>query len=192
LARSFKRRLAVISGGAVAAAVLWVVITVLALPREDQLPGVAPAVVIVLSSSVDDDSTLDYPTTKRIETAMAYAREHNARLVTTRVHGRFGQSSEPAQRALIVRAGLQDRWTMLPDTVNSTRDEALSARQRIADTTIALVTSPLHSRRACATFERVGFRVTCVPSAQYELWRVPLAVLYESAAFVKYRKNGWW
>ena len=190
--RSFKRRLAGIGGAALAVAVLWVAITVLALPREDQPPVVAPGVVVVLSSSVEDDSTLDYPTTKRIETAIAYAREHNARLVTTRVHGRFGQSSEGPQRALVEPAGLLGQWTILPDTVNSTREEAIAVRRRIADTAIALVTSPLHTRRACAAFERVGFRVTCVPSAQYELWRVPVAVLYETAAFVKYKRNGWW
>ena len=31
--------------------------------------------------------------------------------------------------------------------------------------TLAVVTSPMHTRRACATFEAVGLRVVCVPAA---------------------------
>ena len=68
--------------------------------------------------------------------------------------------------------------------------------------TIALVTSPMHTRRACATFEAVGFKVVCVPadareSGLYEgsgagdRLRVFGWWLYETFASSTYRRRGW-
>jgi uncharacterized SAM-binding protein YcdF (DUF218 family) len=67
---------------------------------------------------------------------------------------------------------------------------------------IVLVTSPFHSRRACATFEHVGLAVTCSPSdsrdiavhsltdsgdrvSAFSMW------IYEVAATLHYRMHGW-
>jgi uncharacterized SAM-binding protein YcdF (DUF218 family) len=94
---------------------------------------------------------------------------------------------------------------LIVDSVFSTRDEAVrmaALARPLGITRIALVTSPLHTRRACATFEKVGFRVTCVPSESREAAleslreatdrvRALQLTLYEWAAFVKYRARGW-
>jgi uncharacterized SAM-binding protein YcdF (DUF218 family) len=179
--------------GLVAAGVLWMTFCLLALPRQDTLPDPAPRVVIALGAGVKDDSTLTSASATRLQTAIAYTRAHNAQLVTTRAQGNRGQGSDRAQREMISAAGLADRWTSLPNYVTNTRDEALALHGVIPDTQpIAVVTSPLHTRRACATFERVGYRVTCLASAQYEWWRLPYSVAYETAAYVKYKRAGWW
>ena len=67
---------------------------------------------------------------------------------------------------------------------------------------IALVTSPMHTRRACATFERAGFRVHCVSSGEgLAVTRHPVTSLdrlaafreyvYERLGMVEYRAKGW-
>ena len=65
----------------------------------------------------------------------------------------------------------------------------------------AVVTSPLHSRRACATFEAVGFKVVCAPAGSRE-YVVPGALapedrlatfprlIYEKFAAATYKSNG--
>jgi uncharacterized SAM-binding protein YcdF (DUF218 family) len=104
-------------------------------------------------------------------------------------------------RALVARP-----FSMLMvDSVHTTHDEAVNAwrllRPRGA-TRIAVVTSPLHTRRACATFEEVGFSVTCVPaiSRVYSVENADNGLdrlvvfrewLYERAALVEYRARRW-
>jgi uncharacterized SAM-binding protein YcdF (DUF218 family) len=65
-----------------------------------------------------------------------------------------------------------------------------------------VVTSPFHSRRACAVFEKVGFAVACLPADSrdlpvsriitpkdrlraFQLW------IYEVAGDIRYRQRGW-
>jgi len=87
----------------------------------------------------------------------------------------------------------------------STHDEAIAVKQ-VADRErwnhVVLVTSPFHSRRACATFEHVGLAVSCIPSdsrdiavhsltdagdrvSAFNLW------IYELAATLHYKVHGW-
>ena len=88
---------------------------------------------------------------------------------------------------------------------HSTHDEALRARQLVDARgwkRIILVTSPTHTRRACATFEKAGVTVICHPSSTraiaigkifaptdrlkaFQLW------LYETAGTIRYRQLGW-
>ncbi|MEP6551569.1 MAG: hypothetical protein ABJB95_10315, partial [Gemmatimonadales bacterium] len=68
--------------------------------------------------------------------------------------------------------------------------------------TLAVVSSPMHSRRACATFEAVGFKVICVPAAVRgsglysaanagDRLRAFRSWLYETFATDTYRRRGW-
>lgn len=192
-ARSHVRRRVVAAIALITLSALWMVSVLILLPRHDTLPNPAPRVVIALGAGVRDDSTLTSASATRLEAAIAFARAHDASIVTTRVFGNDGRASDRAQRAMISSGGLADRWIALPNNVSNTRDEALAMHMVIPDTQpVAVVTSPLHTRRACATFERIGYRVTCQASAQYEWWRLPYAVAYESAAYVKYKMRGWW
>ena len=66
---------------------------------------------------------------------------------------------------------------------------------------VAVVTSPMHSRRACATVEGTGLAVTCVVAP----WRpaawpartagdrivVMQRLVYETLAWAQYRVSGW-
>ena len=68
--------------------------------------------------------------------------------------------------------------------------------------TLAVVTSPMHTRRACATFEAVGVGVVCVPAEVRESGLHPDAnaedrlrafrsLLYELFASSSYKSRGW-
>jgi len=95
--------------------------------------------------------------------------------------------------------------TILVDSVTTTRTEALRMRAIARANgwqTLAVVTSPLHTRRACATFEAVGFKVVCVPATVRESGMIPGSIaedrlrdfrswLYETFATDTYRRRGW-
>jgi uncharacterized SAM-binding protein YcdF (DUF218 family) len=89
--------------------------------------------------------------------------------------------------------------------VRTTHDEALRTAEiarREGWRTVVVVTTPLHTRRACATFERAGLAVVCVPSEErtFALRHLDapgdrLAAfgewLYETLGWIKYRHLGW-
>ena len=91
------------------------------------------------------------------------------------------------------------------DSVLTTRTEAIRLRAISRAhhwSTLAVVTSPMHTRRACATFEAVGLRVVCVPAAvrgsglypganAEDRLRAFRSWLYEAFATPSYRSHGW-
>jgi uncharacterized SAM-binding protein YcdF (DUF218 family) len=174
--------------------------------RSDPVTGPADAIV-VLSASVKSDSVLNAEGTERLLTGLELLRRGVApRLFTTAVEAEYPsgvRSSVGDQRRLIELAGGLPAWTSLTD-VHITRDEAVKAAEALSGTgrTVVVVTSPMHTRRACATFEGVGLRVICVPAAERrDVTRHPgtsvdrLAsfrdYLYERLGMVKYRAKGW-
>lgn len=176
--------------------------------RADSLPAKPVDAVVVLSSSVTPDSSLDVEATERLLTALALMkRDAVSRLITTRTRVKVeGQviSSDVGQRRLISLAGMESGWTVV-DSVYTTRDEAVTIARLLLPvglSTIAVVTSPIHTRRACAVFEAVGFRVYCVPAQENDAvtWhpkspgdRVAASrdYFYERLGMVKYRWKGW-
>ena len=166
-----------------------------ALVRSDRIPSGCCEYVVVLSSGVAADSSIGRADHDRLRTAIPLARRLRARLVTTRLrHSIAGPTSDFAQGRALDAAGFdRSQWTLLPPFVNSTRDEALAARGvLISVREIVLVTSPSHTRRACAAFERVGFQVHCVPSAETAPLRLRVFSYFrERAAWIKYRYHAW-
>ena len=175
------------------------------LVRSDPLPATRVDAVIVLSGGVTVDSLLGTQAVDRLLTGLELMRDSVAPvLVVTRARrGGTRVSADADQQRL--RALVARPFAMLfVDSVRTTRDEAVNAARlllpRGADT-IVLVTSPLHTGRACAAFERAGFRVRCVPavSRDYTLRadssadRLALfrAWIYERMAWLKYRRRGW-
>lgn len=174
--------------------------------RSDVLPTEGVDAVVVLSEGITPDSLLAPEALDRLLTGLALMRDSVApMLVVTRPRVRgTGVSAAPDQAR--VRALVSRSFPMLTvDSVHTTHDEAVGAwrilRPRRA-TRVAVVTSPLHTSRACATFERVGFTVTCVSavSRAYSVkyadsgqQRLALfrAWLYERAAWIEYRSRGW-
>jgi uncharacterized SAM-binding protein YcdF (DUF218 family) len=176
--------------------------------RRDPLPTAPLDAVAVLSASVNRDGALDVSGVERLLSGLdVFRRTHARLLITTRIVHRTRSrtiTSDADQRRLIALATDTSVWRIVAP-VHTTHDEALRTAELLAPAsarTIAVVTSPLHTRRACATFEGVGFRVVCVPSeerryAAYSLsgpmdrLRAFFDLLYERLGMIEYRTRGW-
>lgn len=176
--------------------------------RRDSVPAEHFDAVVVLSSSVSADSILDPAATERLLSGLEFMRHHDVGvLVTTRPavsRGNLRAVSDADQRALITSFGDTARWREVAP-VRTTREEALRTAALLAPAstrTIAVVTSPLHTRRACGTFEGVGFHVVCVPATErlYPVYAFDgvrgrlLATadwIYERLGMIEYRARGW-
>ncbi|MFN2565506.1 MAG: YdcF family protein [Gemmatimonadaceae bacterium] len=170
--------------------------------------GPAVQAIVVLSGGITSDGHLEPAAADRLLTGLSLVRRGVAStLIVSRERPRDhrrGLTSDLDQQRLVA---LLDRPVrlLIADSVYSTRDEAVRMRalaQALGISSVAVVTSPVHTRRACATFERVGFAVTCVPSESrgvplgnlrvatdrvqaFQLW------LYELAGRTLYRARGW-
>lgn len=175
--------------------------------REDIPVKTGLDVVIVLSSSVGPDSSLDAAGVDRLLQGLELIQLGVApRLLTTRVirnAHRDSISSDLDQARLVRMAKAESSWSVM-GSVHSTRDEALRAAAILQPgyRRIAIVTSPMHTRRACEAFEAVGFIVSCIPARERSATtRHPQtpearlaafrAYLYERLAMKKYEMNGW-
>jgi uncharacterized SAM-binding protein YcdF (DUF218 family) len=179
-----------------------------ALLRSDPLGAHPVQAVIVLSGGISADGHLKQQALDRMLTGLALVRRGmTSTLIVSRIRSRRagrGVTSDADQQRLIA---LLDRPVrlLIVDSVYSTRDEAVRMRElaRALDvTSVAVVTSPMHTYRACATFEKVGFTVTCVPSESRDVALVSLRPatdrlrafqlwLYELAGLAKYRALRW-
>lgn len=176
--------------------------------RRDSIPSMRIEAVVVLSSSVSADSVLDPIATERLVSGLEFMRYHDVGMIVTTRPATSRRDPRPVsdrdQRTLIAFAGDTARWREV-GPVRTTREEALRTAELLApaaNRTIAVVTSPLHTRRACGAFERVGFRVVCVPSTE-RMYAVHsfsgvrgrlLAIadwVYERLGMIEYRARGW-
>ncbi len=175
--------------------------------RADQ-PGTAVDAVMVLSGGVTDDGRMTGQSLDRLLSALARVRERSVGQLALSVVESSGplpkRSSEADQRAL-AQLGAPQVTVRFVYNVHSTRDEALAfaALARTHGwTRVMVVTSPMHSRRACAAFEMVGLSVECRPAEgrDYSVRRLESSedrrlafadVVYEVAATFLYRSRGW-
>ena len=176
--------------------------------RADQLRGREIDAVVVLSGTVTPDGQIGNGALERLIGGVLLRRSlATQRLVLTtiqRVRRGDTVSSERDQRALVARLD-PEAILDLVGPVRNTHDEAVAtaglARQR-GWKRLAVVTSPLHTRRACGTFEAQGLSVLCRPSDarnySLNLRRAPgdrlesfRDWLYELTASKVYRSRGW-
>ncbi len=174
--------------------------------RFDPVPATADAVV-VLSAGVTGDGFMRHQGSDRLRKGVELMREGVApNLVVTKERRLMGSteiSPSADQEKLIALAAIPTFFST--GWVRSTHDEAVHvakmARQR-GWSRIVLVTSPFHSRRACATFERVGLKVSCVPADSRDIAVRSLSepddrvaafslLIYELAGTIRYRQRGW-
>ena len=135
--------------------------------RRDPVPESADAIV-VLSAGVSLDGMVRQQGMDRLLKGIELARAGTApRLVLTRerknVAGRW-VTSEADQKRLSAFAETQ---VLTTGYSASTREEAMRVQAIAAREgwkRVVLVTSAFHSRRACASFEKVGLTVSCVPA----------------------------
>jgi uncharacterized SAM-binding protein YcdF (DUF218 family) len=174
--------------------------------RRDALPTSANAVV-VLSAGVTADGFLHQQGLDRLLKGLQLVRAGvSPVLVVTReqreVHDRKVTAVRD-QDSLAALAGVTN--VVATPLEASTHDEAIAVAliaKKSGWTRIVLVTSPFHSRRACATFEKAGLAVSCAPSdsrdvavgtmdtaddrvGAFGMW------IYEMAATLQYRRKGW-
>jgi uncharacterized SAM-binding protein YcdF (DUF218 family) len=177
------------------------------LVRRDPIPSRVDAIA-ALSQGLTPDGQMRGATLDHLLSALELARDGKASAVFVSQERRTfsGRSvTDSADLRQIVRTFAVPVEVIFVDSVITTRTEALRARAIASQrgwSTIAVVTSPLHSRRACATFEAVGFKVVCVPalSRQHvvpaarhpeDRLRTFRSWLYETFAGATYKSNGW-
>ena len=164
--------------------------------------------IAALSAGVTPEGWLKSESLDRVLSAVSLQRNGLAPfLMISRERARFGRQtiSDSVDLGDIVNLTGSAPAVTFVDSVFTTRTEALQMK-RIADARgwrrIAVVTSPLHTRRACATFEAVGLQVVCVPAAlrgsgldarsiPEDRFRGFRSWLYETFATDSYRRRGW-
>lgn len=176
------------------------------LVRSDAMPPGRLDAVVVLSGGITPDSLLMPDPLDRLLSGLALMRDGVADTLVVTEPRRPDNGATTAPDQARVRALVDRAFPMLMvDSVHTTHDEATRSWRLFGEhgaTHIAVVTAPLHTRRACATFEAVGFRVTCVAAVSrvYSVrnprtWQDRLALfrawLYERAATLEYRRRGW-
>lgn len=179
--------------------------------RRDPPPGVPPGAVVVLGGDVTTDSLLVEQSLDRMLTGAELAQRSAVPVLVLPGNvledGNRRVPATPDQRRIIALAGLDGATLLVNDSVYSTHDEALRTREQLFPRGIRriyLVTSPIHTTRACRTFERAGITVTCTPSVSRDVPLTPgtlyrsrdrlaafRAWLYEQAATGYYHMKGW-
>ncbi len=176
--------------------------------RNDPLPAKADA-IMVLSAGVNDDGTISSTAMDRLLKGMELVNRGVAPiLVVSReayiINGHYVSSRADQERIVSLSTGTLSKLVVAGIT-HSTRDEAIRARDLVRARNwkrIIVVTSPMHTRRACATFEKVGVVISCAASntrafAIGALWspmdrvRAFEVWLYEMAGTLRYRQLGW-
>jgi uncharacterized SAM-binding protein YcdF (DUF218 family) len=176
--------------------------------RHDRDGETPPDAVVVLAGAVTSEGRVMGEALDRLLTGIAEARRRGiptlALSIVADEHDAAVPSSERDQRELVAAFAPELSIRFIRD-VHSTRDEALgfAALGRTYRWERALViTSPSHTRRACAAIEHAGLAVQCLPavSRSYGPSRLRSAedrraafgnVLYETAATLLYRTRGW-
>ena len=207
-------RLASYAAAFVAAVALIVAITpamsplVRAWVRQDPASREPFDAVMALSAGLHADSSLNAHAAERLVSGIVLLRDtRTPMLVTTRDRFRIGDrivDTDAAQRRLVRSLADSVDWHIVAP-VSTTHDEALRAAELLrplGKTRIAVVTSPMHTRRACATFEALGFTVVCVPSEEWlysernlarplDRLRAFFDYVYERLGMIEYRRRGW-
>lgn len=185
------------------------VVPVLARPyiRSDSIPTRVDAIA-VLSMGIAPDGMMRSETLDRLLGALSLAKRGLASVVLVSRERRVlggSQASDSADLAALVELVGMTARVIFVDSVVTTRTEAVRMAGLARANgwgTLAVVTSPLHSRRACATFEAVGLRVVCVPAAvrgsglyqganAEDRLRAFRSGLYETFATASYKSRGW-
>jgi uncharacterized SAM-binding protein YcdF (DUF218 family) len=178
------------------------------LVRNDPLPPSADAIVVLAAGTNDDGLILPQATdrllkglellNRGIAPVLVLPREADSvgkRLVTQRDDHERIVGLVRGARAKVVFSGL----------THSTRDEAVRTEMLFRSRgwkRVVVVTSPLHTRRACAAFEKTGVTVSCVASEWREVAintfhkpedrvRAFQGWLYEMAGTARYKQLGW-
>lgn len=185
------------------------IVSTLARPliRRDALPSRVDAVA-VLGMDLTPDSMMRSESLDRLLSGLSLAKRGLSSVVlVSRERRNFaGKSvSDSIDLQNVATLVATTARVIFVDSVVTTRTEAVRMGAIASAnhwSTIAVVTSPMHTRRACATFEAVGLRVVCVPAAvrgsglypganAEDRLRAFRSWLYEVFASSSYKSRGW-
>ena len=167
--------------------------------------AVVPAdAVFVLSSRIQSDGELTTSAMSRLLAALELLGEHEApRLVLSEL-APPSRSYREVARKLMDHLGLSQEIVSV-GPVDNTHDEAVAVGRLAAARgwkKVLVVTSPTHTRRACAALEHEGVGVVCVPSMETQFdvealdhaddrLRAFEALAHEWIGIYVYRWRGW-
>jgi len=169
--------------------------------RED--PLVECDAIVVLSAGSTSEGKLDVAALERLLGAVERANEGYAP-VLVRTGLPPGYPNPDADAAAFVEMASGSVSVEVVGPVWNTQDEAVRTKELCDERgweRIMLVTSPLHSSRAAAVFEKTGLRVVSAPCAERDYSVYPPHTrrdrlnlfrqsLYETAAWALYRATG--
>lgn len=177
--------------------------------RSDVMPAEGVQAIVSLSGGLNNQGMITAEALDHLISSLELVKDGKSPiLVTTTVEqgyqtGHFTSAADQAR--LISLFGGNVEWIRAPIGY-TTRDEALNSAKLLFPRGvkhIAVVASPMHTRRACATFETVGFDVVCTVSrtsvpggAKPASWPPDRLAsfgdwVYEVLAVLKYRIRGY-
>jgi uncharacterized SAM-binding protein YcdF (DUF218 family) len=165
----------------------------------------APAdAAYVLASNIQKDDDPSASAASRLWRALELvAGGATDRIVISEVPPPAGRY-EPIARAWMSAFHLGRELLVVGETSN-TREEAVAVAdlcRKRGFTRLLVVTSPPHTRRACAAFEREGLTVVCVPAIETQFDFETLErpgdrvrafgpIVHERLGLIVYRRKGW-
>lgn len=176
--------------------------------RSDPLPSHADAIVVLAAGTSDDGLILPQATDRLLKGLELLNRGVAPVLVLPReadsVGTRLVTQRDDHHRIVSLVRGAQSR-VVFSGLTHSTRDEAVRTAMLFrtrAWKRVVVVTSPLHTRRTCATFEKLGIVVSCHAAESREIAlntlrkpedrvRAFQGWLYETAGTIRYKQLGW-
>ncbi|HEX2602838.1 MAG TPA: ElyC/SanA/YdcF family protein [Gemmatimonadaceae bacterium] len=138
--------------------------------RTDRMPETKLDALVVTSAGVNPNGTMNGEALDHLLTGLELVRAGRSDvLVTTTVEEEFPAgkvvSSVDQARVIQLVAGIPS-WLRTAQA-ESTREEAVNSAALLLPRRlrrIGVVAAPMHTSRACAAFEAVGFAVTCIPA----------------------------
>lgn len=164
--------------------------------------------VVVLSAGLSQDGYLSPAGTERLVHAVELLkRGASTTIVTTRLRRAVGRDTvtSDSDQARLIGLGSTPARHLIVDSVRTTRDEAVQVAglaRREGWQHLVVVTSPMHTRRACAAFRHVGLSITCSASPSRDVavhtlrspgerWRALSPWLHEVVGWWWYGVRGW-
>jgi uncharacterized SAM-binding protein YcdF (DUF218 family) len=196
--------------GAAALGLLWLVVAFTSLcpwlakdlPRRDTLQ---PAdAVFVLGSSVQMDGEVTGEAMSRLLHGLELLQQGLASRLVLSEHPPPFPSHSQASRKIMEGLGMEQEIISVGE-VRNTRTEAVAVGTLYRERgwkRLLVVTSPVHSRRACASLEREGIDVICSPSIEmdFDLETLDLPddrlssfgpIMHERLGLWLYARRGW-
>jgi uncharacterized SAM-binding protein YcdF (DUF218 family) len=176
--------------------------------RVDPLPSSADAIVVLAGGTSDDGLILPQATDRVLKGLELLNSGLAPVLVLSREAERVGTrvvtSRDDHERLVSLVRGARSK-VIFSGLTHSTRDEAVRVATLFRTRgwkRVIVVTSPLHTRRACGAFEKLGIVVSCAAAESREIALNTMQKpedrvrgfqvwLYEIAGTIRYRQLGW-